>query len=669
MDHFGTTVPVVELHERADGRGLVALRHDVDHDIDVALEVACLEHERDVRASYYLLPTAGYWNDPALIEKCLQLQDYGHEVGLHLNVLAEWLSGSTDDPDGRLAEQLAQLRDGGVWVRGVAAHGDRLCYEHGVANDWCFAELRPENPSKTEDGRTAEGPRDPARRHRLRYPPDHLVRRPDGATFALWSMSMRAHGLAYHAWHTRFDRYFSDSGGAWTRTPDPLTVSRGDARWQVLMHPIHWRGPPRVYFFLAPARSGSKWLSKVLDAATPLRARHEYILNQPFHRGECPEKPTGADFRELEADAKRVEASLADAWSEIGEMPCDYAEVNVYLERFLPRLRTYFPEASTVHLRRHPADVVRSLMTRDWYDTPEDRAHPPLPGHAAGAPTQFERVCHYVADVDARLAEGCAQSVRLEHLTRDVESLVDALRRIGIVAHPRLAAPWIGTVVNAGSAEGFPPYKQWTGAQKDQFTEICGPSVAALGYSWDYGRAPILRLGRRLLRWIEGRMAPDKPEKTLVSTLDPGVLSRARAVNCAIAVSAAPGRATIRRLERARNAHVTLGGSDWHSALTVDGRESGWATAFGYYVGGRIRGEVRGSGRLGVFGLSYGADGRQLHRRKLGSLDAGRGEMTFAFAPRPDARRFDIALYLSHANAPDEARLRDVVLTMKPHGG
>src|SRR4051794_36394169 len=93
LDRFDRTITVSELHHSPNSRNLVALRHDIDYDFDIALEMAHLEHRRGLRASYYLLPTAAYWADPAFALKVRQLASYGHEVGLHVNSMARWLGG------------------------------------------------------------------------------------------------------------------------------------------------------------------------------------------------------------------------------------------------------------------------------------------------------------------------------------------------------------------------------------------------------------------------------------------------------------------------------------------------------------------------------------------------------------------------------------------------
>jgi hypothetical protein len=186
---------------------------------------------------------------------------------------------------------------------------------------------------------------------------------------------MRELGLDYDAWHLPMDSYFSDSGGSWKRTPDPLPADLRNGRHQVLVHPIHWLGPPRTYFFLGPARTGSKWLTHFLDRATPLVARHEYMLNREFHENRAPSKATSINFAALAEDTDRATELIADAWTRREAISRDYAEVNVYLETFVDILKYYFPDATFTMLRRDPRAIVRSLISRGWYESPLDRSH------------------------------------------------------------------------------------------------------------------------------------------------------------------------------------------------------------------------------------------------------------------------------------------------------
>ena len=65
--------------------GDLYLRHDVDLSLEAALELARLEHEQGVRATYFLMTESVFYN---LLSKSgertlRQLREWGHAVGLH----------------------------------------------------------------------------------------------------------------------------------------------------------------------------------------------------------------------------------------------------------------------------------------------------------------------------------------------------------------------------------------------------------------------------------------------------------------------------------------------------------------------------------------------------------------------------------------------------------
>ena len=358
FEHLGRSAPVRELHDRPDMPDLVALRHDIDHSLDVALETAFWEQRAGLRATYFLLDTAPYWEDPRFVDKCLQLADFGHEIGLHLNVLAKWYAGEIDDVEGDILRTLGRFRGAGIEVMGVAAHGDARCYEGGFINYWCLSELRPDDPEAAETGLSAEGIAAPSPRHSITYPADHALIRADGRRFPLWSVDMASLGFDYDAMHVPMDRYFTDSGGDWTRSPDPLTQDLRRGRHQVLIHPIHWRELPQKTFFLSTARSASTWLSRVVDDASSARGAHEFSLNHRFDGNALVvAKRTFGDLDSLLADGAEVDQLLREARDYMETIGEDWVEANVYLVHFLDALRKVFPDAMLVHLHRDPRAV------------------------------------------------------------------------------------------------------------------------------------------------------------------------------------------------------------------------------------------------------------------------------------------------------------------------
>lgn len=643
--HFKQTVPVICLFENVNRQSMCALRHDVDYDLDLALEMAYWEHEKGFQSTYYILHTADYWQDPLLIDKCLQLQDFGHEVGLHLNFLAQWANQDIDNIKTSLSNILKKLRDGGVDIRGVSAHGDPLCYKYNVNNYWCFRELKPIN-IRDEYNRTAEGNFAQAGDKKLIYPSSNVLTRKDGKKFKLWSLSLSSFGIDYHAWHLNFDRYFSDSGGSWKRTDDPLECRRADERWQVLMHPIYWRGKPKYYFFLSTARSGSKWLTEVLKQATSVKARHEYILNQDYYHGESVHKAT-AYFRRLEHNHLEVFDLFLEAWQVFLKQEKDCAEINVYLVHFIENLKKFFPHAVFIHLYRDPSKVVRSLMNRNWYDTPEDYAHAQLTQIDAAQLNQFERICYYVAETNLKLKKNCDFKICLEDVTKSGEKLATALSEIGVVYYPRLAGELLNKKIDPSVENNFPVFSKWNKYQKKTFHNIfCDSSMFTISKSFtellskDFKEYILSIIKKNTCNYIKNlRNACDlKKSKIKICESDFFLL------NCEyISVN---NHAVIRKKDITRNSYLTLKGCTWYKCRKNRGMMSGWKVKTIQYIRGKINIEIADMGYLVIFAIHYNITGERIYIKQLGTLDKKQSDLEFAFSMHKDASVFDIGLYI-----------------------
>jgi hypothetical protein len=209
-------------------RVLLGIRHDVDERLDSALRLAELEHRRGVRATYFVLHTARYYgslargsarHDPRLLPALRCLQDLGHEVGWHNDLVTLQLVYDLDPVD-YLAAELEWLRQNGVDVVGAAAHGSVHCHRLGFHNNEFFLDW----PEAVPGGRPSR-----ARIGELE------LRRGRLADF----------GLAYEAYHLGEDRYFSDArfdgrGRRWHPELLDLDDLRSGERVVVLVHPCHW---------------------------------------------------------------------------------------------------------------------------------------------------------------------------------------------------------------------------------------------------------------------------------------------------------------------------------------------------------------------------------------------------------------------------------------------
>ena len=214
-------VPMRDVFKGDTGARVLGLRHDVDDNIssfDTALRMAEWEFEHGYSSTYFLLHGSHYWGEEMFCE-VPRFEELGHEVGLHVNALAEALR-IRQDPHAILAEALSELRACGVRVVGCVAHGDPLCHraEPRFVNDELFTESR----------RESYGPADRMIVH-------------DRVAVHIVPMSRRAYQLEYDAnWLKRGD-YISDSGGEWSQPFEALVAGWPElGQLHVLIHPDWW---------------------------------------------------------------------------------------------------------------------------------------------------------------------------------------------------------------------------------------------------------------------------------------------------------------------------------------------------------------------------------------------------------------------------------------------
>ena len=657
LQHFGATRRLMEFHRDAsDG---IALRHDIDHCIDTALEMAYWEYDAGISATYFVLPGAVYWSDPRLLDKCFQLQSLGHEVGVHLNFITEWIATGVS-PESGLASTLHDFRSRGIDVRGTSAHGDRACYEHRFINNWIYRELRGDTPEVTESGLNAEGIPEALPEKQITYPSGHELS-VLGRTLPLWTVSMADHGIEYEASKLDFDAYFSDTGGHWLRTEDPLSRDLSSGRVQVLMHPIHWKGPQRVYFFLSTARSGSKWLSNILDQASSCVGAHEQTLNDV--RGA--EKKTGLGFREFSRNGFAIRETLSAARERVDSIKHDYAECNVYLPVVMDQLRSSFPEGRYVHVQRNPAAVVSSIRARGWYDVPEDSAHPDFTVKAWQGAGTFERCCIYVAETNRMLARNCEETVEFESLSSDMRALESLFRRLGIAFYPELAKPLFDKPLNVLNPDLRKGDSHWTDLEQAIFSKTIGDSAltcSSSGGAPDVAQSKGGHFGWR--RWFSRLTGRADSLRALKSANTPAkVASAAFCSNCEVAVDKmAVFKASV---TDDRHCHVLLFGGAWA------GLERGRGLALDpmcYYTLELDYGLVGGAD-VSVFCLMYDDKGVLSNKRFLGKLVPGSTNMSFSFAGLGNARRFNIALYLPSQAAEREVAIGGYTLVERPRYG
>jgi len=172
---------------------VICIRHDVDHSLEHAMKFARWESENGISATYFVLHTAFYYkNKIALYGWMEELQELGHEVGLHLDTVNNNLVNGVPNyvaAAEQLDIELSELRHRGFDIVGSAAHG---------------------NPKST-------------------YSDEQLI-----ATYG-----PEFFGLQYEAYELQRRlnvNYISDNHGQWHA---PLKKKVGKAT-VMLLHPCHW---------------------------------------------------------------------------------------------------------------------------------------------------------------------------------------------------------------------------------------------------------------------------------------------------------------------------------------------------------------------------------------------------------------------------------------------
>jgi hypothetical protein len=219
-------MPLRELSSKNPGDEYVAvsLRHDVDHDLSGALEMARMEHKYGVRGTYFILHSARYygvtkrnytrhneWTLPVL--RRIQ-DDYGHEIGWH-NDLVTLECIYRVDPRKYLQEELHWLRDNGIEITGTAAHGSRYCRRFGYDNSHFFHDM-------SEDS---------SRQYRVIIHGNELL---------LTKADLRDFGLEYEAYKVRGINFLQIERRRWSPPHLRLADFVPGAKVVIVLHPIHW---------------------------------------------------------------------------------------------------------------------------------------------------------------------------------------------------------------------------------------------------------------------------------------------------------------------------------------------------------------------------------------------------------------------------------------------
>lgn len=203
-------------------RRVVALRHDVDHDIENAVRLAVLENAAGLKATYFVLHSAWYyrWDSDGRIsnltlEALERIASMGHEIALHNDGIGVAVETGLD-PTEVLHRELEELRSHGFDIVGTSGHGGRTVRNAGLRNYHIFAEYGGDAP--------------------------RIVETANGGSLSFTPVPEADFGLEYEAYSVAQTLYLSDPRARWSQPPQWVASEfrQEHGPLQILTHPEHW---------------------------------------------------------------------------------------------------------------------------------------------------------------------------------------------------------------------------------------------------------------------------------------------------------------------------------------------------------------------------------------------------------------------------------------------
>jgi hypothetical protein len=259
-----------------------------------------------------------------------------------------------------------------------------------------------------------------------------------------------------------------------------------------LIGPRFWRDT-RCLFVLSTGRVGTVSLTSLLGCSRGITAFHEA---PPALLEESKAAYTGIwehpkKYEQIFRNAKARSLGTARLKGRV------YADTSNRLTFFAPVIARLLPNSCFIHLHRHPADVVRSGMSRRWY-----RDHSwdvyriePAPDNVWAERWHkydaFAKNCWLWAAVNEfalifrrSLPDDRFLTVKYEELFRPFSEIYRCIFDfIGVKAPPSEQAKAIlETKRNVQKVQSFPRYDEWNSDQVRVLNEIAGPTASRLGY-------------------------------------------------------------------------------------------------------------------------------------------------------------------------------------------
>lgn len=140
-------------------KNILLLRHDVDSDLDAALNLALIDHQMGIKSTFYFLPPGDYnktsnyygrilfgkiWHKYKFSKAIKTIQSYGHEIGIHNDfVQLSFITKRTIES--LIRDEIKWFKSKGITIYGTASHGSEFAKKYNFINYEIFSSCKRKN--------------------------------------------------------------------------------------------------------------------------------------------------------------------------------------------------------------------------------------------------------------------------------------------------------------------------------------------------------------------------------------------------------------------------------------------------------------------------------------------------------------------------------------------
>ncbi len=249
-----------------------------------------------------------------------------------------------------------------------------------------------------------------------------------------------------------------------------------------------WYENKNIFFIVSTGRTGTKWLSNLLNKTRKAWVVHEPVPGEAYAHREAFEKEESSFYYIKNFRQKEIFLRCRHIFGNSFET---YGEVNGNLRRHVDALKNIIPNSRIIHLVRNGIDIVRSVITRDAYS---DR-HPvyncsfrPLPQDPFyqewGNMTRFQRICWMWMRENEYMRKRINKRAHFEDILSSYTLFREQiLEPLGLNLEEAVWQSSIQNPQNVTKEYTIGKWKYWTQEQQEEFIRICGQEMQEYGYT------------------------------------------------------------------------------------------------------------------------------------------------------------------------------------------